>query len=243
MDHNNYREQPNKILSILKLLALAMIIIAVPLYFYLYKGDLISNLKNPDNIVAVADFIKEYKTESIFIYLGLQIAQIIISVLPGQVFQMAAGYIYGTLFGIILSLIGAALGSALAYFLAYFLGRDAIRLFIKPDTLDTWVTRLNSKKAYIVIFLLYLIPGLPKDMISYPAGIARVNFKAFIVMSLLGRLPAMSASVLIGAMYEQKNYYVMGAVAIISVIIFLICVIKRKSISKYMDRFYEKVNK
>ncbi len=243
MNNNTNEKKTNKVFSIIKLLILILIIVAIPIYIMVYHGDLIQSLKNPEGIVDVADYImREYRTESIFIYIGLQVLQIIISVLPGQVFQMSAGYLYGFFFGLFLSIIGAALGGSLAYFIAYFLGRDAVKLFIKPETLDTWVTRLNSKKAYIAIFLLYLIPGLPKDMISYPAGIARINFKAFITMSLLGRTPAMAASVLIGAMYEKQNYSIMTVVAVISIIIFIICIIKRESISKYMDRFYEKVN-
>ena len=239
MNNNPKPQKKISVSSVLKLLLLVIIIIGIPLYIIIYKQDLVNSLKDANNLLAFAQFLKEYQKESIFVYLGLQILQIVISVLPGQIFQMAAGYLYGILGGLLLSILGAALGSTIAYFLAYFLGQDIIRIFIKEDTLELWIARLNSKKAYIAIFLLYLIPGLPKDMLAYPAGIARINYKAFIIMSLLGRTPAMTASILVGAMYEQKNYFIIGIVAAVSIIIFFICLIKRQQISQWMDRFYE----
>ena len=241
-DKDKSNNNSRKFLSALKLLLLIGIVVGIPIYLFVTKADVLQDLGNSDNLNLVTDFLQEYRTESIFVYIGLQIIQIVISVLPGQIFQMAAGYLYGFPLGLLLSIIGAGLGSAIAYYLAVFLGHDALRLFIKPETMDHWVKRLNTKQAYIVVFLLYLIPGLPKDVIAYAAGIARMNVKAYLLMSLLGRIPAMSASILIGVFYETENYYGVGVVAAVSIVIFIICVIKRKSISSYLDRFYERIN-
>ena len=236
------KNNKSNISSIIKLLVLITVVIVIPVYVLIVKGDIVSFLKEPSSIKELASFLREYKTESIFIYLGFQILQIIISVIPGQVFQMAAGYLYGFVPGLALSLLGACLGSTIAYFLAVFLGRDSLGLFIKKDTLDTWVTRLNTKKAYLIIFLLYLIPGLPKDLIAYPTGIARINIKAFLILSLTGRLPAMAASVLMGALYEDQSYTAMIIIASVSIVLFLICFIKRGDINRFMDGFYNKMS-
>lgn len=241
-DNTETNKGSNKVLSALKLFLLIGIIAAVPLYIYINHGDKIQEWGSRDSFDQIVAFLNRYKLESIFIYLGLQIVQIIISVIPGQIFQMAAGYLYGFFFGLLLSIIGAFLGSTIAYYLAVYLGHDALKLFVKPETMNKWADRLNSKKAYIVVFLLYLIPGLPKDVIAYAAGVSRMNIKGFLTMSLLGRIPAMSASILVGVFYESENYYALGIVAAISVIIFIICVIKRDSISKFLDKFNERVN-
>lgn len=230
-------ERNSRTTSIIKLILLIGIVASVPLYLIITKSDYIKSLGNIENMESIADFLKEYKWESAFIYIGLQIAQIIISVLPGQVFQMAAGYLYGFLPGLLLSFVGALLGSTIAYYLATFLGRDALKLFVKPETMDNLALKLNTKKAYLIVFLLYLIPGLPKDVIAYGAGASKMNIKAFLLMSMAGRLPAMSGSILMGALYESKEYHWFGIIAAISIIIFLICVLKRKEIGKYLDKF------
>lgn len=232
-----------KIFSILKLCLLGIIIVAIPLYFLITRAHDIQGLKDLENFENIVDSItKEYFFESVLIYLTLQVLQIIVSVLPGQVFQMAAGYIFGIPLGLFFSIIGAFLGSTIAYFLAVTLGHNSLKYLVKTETLNYWVERLNSKKAYIIVFILYLIPGLPKDVVAYAAGMARMNYKAFIVLSLLGRIPAMTASILMGAFYDSNNYIGLGIVAAVTIVIFVICIIKRKSINAFIDNMYERVS-
>ena len=76
------------ILSILKLTLLIGIVIAVPVYIYFYQQDFINQFKSFNDVIA---YLEQYKFESVFIYIGIQILQIVISIIPGQAFQFAAG--------------------------------------------------------------------------------------------------------------------------------------------------------
>ena len=79
-------EKENKrrvILSVIKITLLVLIVVGIPLYLWFFHGDWLKDFKNIDDVVA---FLEKYETESIFVYIGLQIVQIIISVIPGQVF-------------------------------------------------------------------------------------------------------------------------------------------------------------
>lgn len=241
MDNQN-QNKSNKLISLAKLGILILIVIGIPTFVLIHFWDGIQTLGNKDSLFGVVEFLQRYKTESYFVYIALQIMQIVISVLPGQVFQMAAGYLYGFPLGLLLSVIGATLGSVIAYYIARFLGRDAVKLFVKEDKIEYWVSRLNSKRAYIIVFLLYLIPGLPKDMIAYVAGVSDMKLRAFITLSILGRLPAMSASIAFGTFYESESYYLAAIVALISIVIFIICLIKRNAVSAFIDIFYEKLS-
>ena len=71
------------ILSVIKITLLVLIVVGIPLYLWFFHGDWLKDFKNIDDVVA---FLEKYETESIFVYIGLQIVQIIISVIPGQVF-------------------------------------------------------------------------------------------------------------------------------------------------------------
>ena len=171
MGVNNLKEQENKrkvIISVLKIFLLLIIVVGIPLYIYFFQRE---RLMEFDSFNAVVEHLGQYKLEAIPIYIGLQIIQIVISVIPGQVFQLAAGYLYTFLPALILSVTGAILGTMVSFYLARFLGSDFVHLFFGREKTLEYVEKLNSKKAYMAVFLIYLIPGIPKDVVSYAAGI------------------------------------------------------------------------
>ena len=175
MGVNNLKEQENKrkvIISVLKIFLLLIIVVGIPLYIYFFQRE---RLMEFDSFNAVVEHLGQYKLEAIPIYIGLQIIQIVISVIPGQVFQLAAGYLYTFLPALILSVTGAILGTMVSFYLARFLGSDFVHLFFGREKTLEYVEKLNSKKAYMAVFLIYLIPGIPKDVVSYAAGISEMN--------------------------------------------------------------------
>lgn len=224
--------------AIINLILLLIFIVAIPVYIWVFHRDFIRDIDSIEEVVALLD---ANKTAAILIYLGLQIMQIIVSVLPGQVFQVAAGYYFGFFMGLVYSLIGAAIGTTITYFVAKWLGSNAIEVLFGKEKIDKIVKMLNSSRAYNVVFLLYLIPGIPKDLVGYAAGISSINFRILLVLSIIGRTFGMSGSLLFGYLYAQKEYTLMYIVAAVAVIIFLICIIYRKKISKWMESFYNKI--
>ncbi len=236
-------EKENKrkvILSVFKILLLVVIVAGIPLYVWFFHGDLIKSFENIDDVVA---FLGRYHTQSIFIYIGLQILQIVISVIPGQVFQMAAGYIYGFWPALLFAMIGAVAGTTVSFTLAKALGRDFLHLFFGEEKMSYYIERLNSKKVYTIVFFLYLIPGIPKDVVSYAAGASDIKFKPFIILSALGRLPGMVGCLLMGTMFVDENYTGVIIIGAVSVAAFILCIIFRKKIQVFMDKFYDKITK
>lgn len=221
--------------SILKLMLLAAIVIGIPMYIYLVHGDWLQRFEDVQDVVA---FLEQYETESIPIYLGLQVLQIVISVLPGQVFQIAAGYMYPFWLALLLAVTGAATGTAITFGLAKYLGQDFLHLFFGEEKISYYIKRLNSKRAYTIVFLLYLIPGIPKDTVSYAAGASEMHFKPFLILSVIGRLPGMCGSLLMGNLLEGENYTGLVIVALAAVLAFLSCIIFRQRISSWLDRMY-----
>ena len=227
-----------QLISILKLLLLLVIVIGIPANILLYHHDWIDQFKNFDNIIT---FLEQYHWQSILIYLVLQVLQIIISILPGQVFHFAAGYLYTFFPAFLLTLAGSAIGTTISFFLAKLLGKDGVHLFLGKNRTAYYLERLNSKRSYTIVFLIYLIPGIPKDIVSYAAGISDIRFKPFLLLSMIGRIPGMSGSLLIGALYMKGHFILMGIVAGIAAITFILCLYHRKKLHTYIDRFYEKL--
>lgn len=236
-------EKENKrrvILSVVKISMLVLIVVGIPLYLWFFHGDWIKSFENINDVVA---FLEKYETQSIFVYIGLQIVQIVISIIPGQVFQMAAGYIYGFWPALLFAMTGALLGTTLSFMLAKALGRDFLHIFFGEEKMSYYIERLNSKKMYAIVFFLYLIPGIPKDMVSYAAGVSEIKFKPFIIISALGRLPGMIGCLLMGDMMMEENYTGAVIIGVFAVITFALCIIFRKKIHGLLDKFYEKITK
>ena len=226
-------------IAILKLILLILIVVLIPLYLYFYQQDFLMRFRDFNDIVS---FLDRYKLQSIPIYIILQIAQIVISVLPGQFFQLAAGYLYTFWPALLFSCIGAFLGTTITFWLAKGLGSDFVHIFFEKDKTEDYVKRLNSKRAYTIVFLLYAIPGIPKDVVSYAAGLSEMKYKAFIILSTIGRLPGMMGSIMIGSMWHKEEYVGMIILAIIAVVAFCSCIIYRKKLHELLDKAYDKLN-
>ena len=117
----------------------------------------------------------QYKAQSVLFYILAQVMQIVICVIPGQWLQFTAGYMWGFWLGYLYSLIGALIGSVLTYYIARILGHDAMHLIFGEEKIKKWLVHLNSKKAVIIVFFIFLIPGVPKDLCNYVAGLSEIN--------------------------------------------------------------------
>ncbi len=221
----------------LKLAVLIMIIVGIPLFIYTFYREEISGFRSVGD---AAEFLRDYREMSIPVYLIAEVLQILVSILPGQIFQMAAGYVFGFAGGTLLTAVGAAIGSVITFFLARVLGSDAVHMMLGEERSKHYSALLNSRRAYLITFIIYLIPGLPKDTVCYVAGITDMKLLPFLAVSLTGRMPAMAASVAFGALYMKQDYRGMALVALTVALISVVCLIKRRTITSYLDSLYEK---
>lgn len=232
------QERKNRIrraLVWLKFALLLCIVVLLPLFIYLRYHTLIENFRDPE---ALRLFLTKYKTESIFIYLGLQVLQLVICILPGQALQFAAGYAFHFPLGLFLTALGAALGTIVTFYIARLLGKDAMYLIFGEKKLEEYIEKLNSKRAYLLIFVIYLIPGIPKDIFAYAIGVSNMRFGPFFILSMLGRLPAMAGSIAIGVMVETGSYT--GALLLLGAAVVLcgIGILRRKQLQEWTDKIY-----
>jgi len=234
----NRKKRIIKIVSVLKLLILFAIVIGAPVYVYFSYPDLVDRFRSLDEINSL---LKQYKTASIFIYIGLQVFQIIVSVLPGQALQFAAGYAYQFWLGFLFSLIGVALGTVITFYLARILGKDALHVIFGEERFSKFVHTLNSKRSFIVLFVIFLIPGIPKDLFTYAAGVSEIRIIPFLLLSLTGRTPAMVGSILMGSMFYNGSYVGLIIVGVAAVVLFIAGIINRGKLVLWTDRFYNKL--
>ena len=227
-------------LAIAKLALLLFIVMGIPLSIYWNHPEILEHFRS---LEALNAFLDRYHTTGIFVYLFLQILQILVPVIPGQAMQLAAGYMYVLPLALFLTILGIALGTIISFTMSRILGYDAMVLFFGQERMDEYVLKLNSKRAYLVIFLLYLMPGFPKDFICFAAGVSRIRLIPFLVLSVVGRIPALTLSLVIGRMTRAGSYTGAIVVCVVAVVLFLVCIWKRQAVMDFSDRIYEQYMK
>ena len=161
-----------KIIAILKLILLVLIVAGIPAFLYLKYG---SGVFSKDTAYSVIDYLRQNRKIAFLLIIGLQIIQVVICVLPGQPIQFAASYMFGVARGYLFSIIGAVIGTTISFYLAKLLGSEAMHLFFGEEKVKEYQRRLNSGRGLLIAFLIYLIPGVPKDLVSYAAGISEIR--------------------------------------------------------------------
>ena len=168
------------------------------------------------------------------IFILFQILQTVIAPIPGEVFQIAGGYTYGVLLGTIYTVAGMLLGASMAFFFTRFLGGSFIKKLLKKKKFQWMMDIMNNKKLSVFLFAFFFIPGLPKDLLIYLAGLTSIKPLKFFGILLVGRLPWLIASVSIGSNIYQKNYTSTIIISVIALLGFILGLLyKNKLINKF----------
>jgi len=181
----------------------------------LWHAGVLHRISNRDHLVAL---LRRGGPTGALLCIAVQFLQVVIAVIPGEVTSLAAGYVFGAWRGFLYSAIGITLGSVFNFWFARVVGRPTLERLIRRDTLDKLDRTVASNKSRSAIFLLFLLPGLPKDILCYAAGLSRMHILEFVVLSGLARSPALLASVLIGAGVSRGDYRSVLAIALLTVL-------------------------
>jgi uncharacterized membrane protein YdjX (TVP38/TMEM64 family) len=163
------------------ILFLALILLSI---FLVVKFNLYTFFTNRDEL---ANYIKSFGPLSVLIFVALQVAQVLVAPIPGEISGFIGGYLYGPVLGTLYSTIGLTIGSMLAFYLARLFGQPFVEKAISPSTLQKYDYFIEHRGAPL-IFILFFIPGFPKDTLSYIIGLSRMQAKTFLVICMTGRL-------------------------------------------------------
>ena len=147
------------------------------------------------------------------VFVSLAAIQVILALIPGGPVQIAAGYAFGIIEGSVLCTVGIQIGSAIAFLLARYLGTKVIYLFFSREKVESVRFLQGSKRLEFLTFICFLIPGAPKDLLTYFCGITKIPFWKFILITTIARIPSIIISVMSGnALVEQK--YILAIIII-----------------------------
>lgn len=226
MRQKNYRF----ITDIVLLVAFVAVIIFLTIKYAPHITEL---ARKPDEF---RDMILSYGYFGVIVFIFIQVFQIIIAAIPGELIQIAGGFVYGAWLGTLYLIIGVIVGTLVAFYTARLLGYSIIKKVVAEEKLARFKNMMESKKTDLVISVLFLLPGLPKDFLVYVGGLTPVKPMKFIVITTIARFPALFFSAYIGENIQEQDYVQALVISIIAVVLFLLGVINRERVFKRINR-------
>jgi uncharacterized membrane protein YdjX (TVP38/TMEM64 family) len=210
-------ENKHSITNILTFIGFPLVFIAIFVTILLYFNQFSQIFLDPD---ALKTWVGSWGITAPLIFIGVQVIQVVIFVIPGEVPQIAAGYLFGIGPGVMYSITGILIGSALNFFLARWLGIPFIKKIMHENKLQKMYEFAEKPRFQIILFVFFLIPGIPKDALTYVAGLSPISFVSFLIISGAGRLPGIIGSAMIGNAAASKNWVLVIVISVGATILF-----------------------
>lgn len=153
------------------------------------------------------------------VFVFIRAFQTVVKIIPAEPLEIGSGYVWGTFGGFFYCMLGTGIGSLVILALTKAFGVKFVRLFVDIDKINEWSFIKNSKRKYLLLFIIYLIPGTPKDIITYFAGLTDTKILPFLIITGIARIPAIISSTYCGSSLIDNNYALFIAVfAVITVV-------------------------
>ena len=189
-------------------LGYALVMLGVCLLLYYYREayqcfrDLIRFFSSRTRVSA---YVASFGPYAPLVFMGIQILQVLMAPIPGELTGFIGGYLFGTGLGFLYSTIGLTLGSWVAFFVARRFGFSFVRRFVAKETMDKFDYLMEHKGAFFS-FLFFIIPGLPKDYFCYLLGLSPMHILTFLVVSTVGRIPGTLMLSMQGEAVRSEDY-------------------------------------
>lgn len=168
--------------------------------------------------------ITGYGAYAPLVYVLVQIAQVVVAPIPGGAIEFLGGYLFGVKVGFFYSMVGLFFGSWLAFYLARVFERVAVEKFVSPETRKKF-DYLIGHEGVILSFILFLIPGFPKDALCYILGLTSMHLGIFLLISTIGRIPGTLMACLQGGKafdHQYITFFILFAVSCVILLVFYV---------------------
>lgn len=229
----------NKKMKIFKIV-MTILVLALCVGIIIYLIPVMKELSTKEGQIAFKERINESGILGLLILFGLQVAQIFLIIVPGEPIEILAGMCYGGLWGTIFIMISCAMIATAIFLLVRKYGKKFVYEFCDPRKvrkIENSKMFQNPKKIEMIMLILFLIPGTPKDLLTYIAGLLPIKATRFIIISTIARIPSIISSTLAGASLAKgdwKSGIILYAIVlvIVAIVIFIINKFDKNKVTK-----------
>lgn len=218
---------------IFSICTLAAFVIIIGLMTWLFTATFAPYMESADTFRA---FLQTFGWKGRLILFGLQCAQIVIAFIPGEIIELGAGYAYGAVEGTLICMAGVALSSSAVFLLVKKVGVSLVETIISREKIREFRFINTERKLKRLVFLLFFIPGTPKDAFTYLVALTDMKLGTFLTLTLIARVPSIVSSAISGQFLGQEDYktaiIVYAITGVVSIIGYLIYVRVKNRTSK-----------
>ena len=186
-------------------------------------------------------FVSAFGNGAPIAFMALQVFQVVLAPVPGEATGFIGGYLFGTIKGFVYSSLALAVGSWINFGIGRFVGSHYVRRWIPADYLVRF-DHLLKRQGIIVLLILFVFPGFPKDYLCLFLGISAIPLKAFLLIASIGRMPGTLMLSIQGEYFFQKNYAFFVVVLGVTVLAALLSVHYRETIYRWMEKLNGKTD-
>lgn len=213
-------------LCLLAAIAVAFVMMVASGYWRYLSEMLARAFKNR---VELRIYLKSWGAWAPVVFIMIQALQVVVAPIPGELTGAVGGFLFGTWRNVLYSSVGLTLGSIIAFWAARLIGLPLVKLVVSQETLEKF-DFLMKPRGEVFTLILFMIPGFPKDVLSYLLGLSPMRFVAFIVVCSVGRIPGTVMLSLGGAAFYKENWVVLGAVALVCLVSFIVVYLRKERI-------------
>lgn len=213
------RKTPRKTFTAKQKVQIVLTILAVLFLFvvgYFIGKPMVALVSDPGEFQV---WVERQGILGVLAFIGMVIFQVFAAIIPGGPFQIGAGYAFGVWKGSLICDFATTLASVVIFLLVRRFGVSFIELFIDKEKLESIKFLKDNEKVEGILFLLFLIPGTPKDLLSYFAGLTRIKLSHWIFICGVGRFPAIFLSCISGSALSTAQY----ELAIVAMVVIIVC--------------------
>lgn len=155
---------------------------------------------------AVRAFVSEHAFVSRLAMLGINIVQVLLAFLPGEPVELASGYAFGFWEGTALCLVASGLATSMIYWATRRWGWKLVGLFFDRSLFDRFSWLKSAKRLELIMLIVFLIPGTPKDFLTYFAGLTNMRFLPVVLIATFGRIPSIVTSTIAASAVGSGNW-------------------------------------
>lgn len=185
------------------LFAIVVALIFIGAVGYLVGKPMVEFVREPERFRAWVDssgFVSRV------IFVGMVVFQLIIALIPGEPLEMGAGYAFGAVEGTILCIIGCVIGSALVFLFVRRFGVKLVEVFFPREKIRSLRFLQDSRRLNLLTFIVFFIPGTPKDLLSYFIGLTDMKLGTWLCITAVARIPSIVTSTVTGDALGLKDY-------------------------------------
>lgn len=183
----------------------------------------------------ISTTLESYGWAAPIVFIAIQIGQVVAAPIPGEATGFIGGYLFGTLKGFLYSSISLGIGSLINFGIGRFLGRRFVRRLV-PEEKFKRIDRMVNRQGVIAVFMMYIIPGFPKDYLSLILGMTTLPLKVFAVLAFFGRMPGTLVLSLKGASLYDKNYTLLAVIAAVCLVLALLAYRFREPLYRWVEK-------